>query len=597
MINSRIAALRKKMEICNVHYVIIPTGDYHNSEYVSDFFRVREFFSGFTGSNGTLVVTREEALLWTDGRYYIQAELELKGSDIILCKMGEEDVPTIQEYLALNYKQDEIIGFDGRVITTSFAKKIMDAVFDATGFYCEFYNGFIPYEGIWDNQPKLPANPVFVLNGDLSGVDYKEKVLMLRKKMKALKADAIWLSKLDDIMWLFNIRGNDVECNPVALSYCYIDEDKSILMIQKDAVTEELSDYCEKNQIELIDYSECDFICSTPENKTILIDPQYVSYRHKSILEKKNTIIELPSPVIGMKAVKNPVEISRMREVYLKDSAALTKFIYWIKNVKDKAVLNEYEVGRMVDCYRMEVDGFIELSFPTICAYGPNGAMMHYEATKESNSKLDNKGFLLVDSGGQYYGGTTDVTRTIVLGELTDEMKRHYTLVLKGMLNLSSAKFMYGCSGKNLDILARGPLWKEGIDYKCGTGHGVGYMLNVHEGPQSFRFKTLPGIDDSVLEEGMVITNEPGVYIEGSHGIRIENVLLCHKDIKNSDGQFMSFETLTKVPIDKEAVLVDLLTKDEREFLNKYHEDVYHDISPFLAEEEKSWLRSATTPL
>ena len=597
MINSRIAALRKKMEICNVHYVIIPTGDYHNSEYVSDFFRVREFFSGFTGSNGTLVVTREEALLWTDGRYYIQAELELKGSDIILCKMGEEDVPTIQEYLALNYKQDEIIGFDGRVITTSFAKKIKDAVFDATGFYCEFNNGFIPYEGIWDNQPKLPANPVFVLNGDLSGVDYKEKVLKLRKKIKALKADAIWLSKLDDIMWLFNIRGNDVECNPVALSYCYIDEDKSILMIQKDAVTEELSDYCKKYQIELIDYSECDFICSTPENKTILIDPQYVSYRHKSILEKKNTIIELPSPIIGMKAVKNPVEISRMREVYLKDSAALTKFIYWIKNVKDKAVLNEYEVGRMVDCYRMEVDGFMELSFPTICAYGPNGAMMHYEATKESNSKLDNKGFLLVDSGGQYYGGTTDVTRTIVLGELTDEMKRHYTLVLKGMLNLSSAKFMYGCSGKNLDILARGPLWKEGIDYKCGTGHGVGYMLNVHEGPQSFRFKTLPGIDDSVLEEGMVITNEPGVYIEGSHGIRIENVLLCHKDIKNSDGQFMSFETLTKVPIDKEAVLVDLLTKDEREFLNKYHEDVYHDISPFLSEEEKSWLRSATTPL
>lgn len=597
MINSRIAALHKKMEKCNVHYVIIPTGDYHNSEYVSDFFRVREFFSGFTGSNGTLVVTREEALLWTDGRYFIQAELELKGSDIILCKMGEEDVPTIQEYLALNYKQDEIIGFDGRVITTSFAKKIKDTVFDATGFYCEFNNGFIPYEGIWDNQPKLPANPVFVLNGDLSGVDYKEKVLKLRKKMKALKADAIWLSKLDDIMWLFNIRGNDVECNPVALSYCYIDEDKCILMIQKDAVTKKLSDYCEKNQIELIDYSECDSICSTPENKTILIDPQYVSYRHKSILEKKNTINELPSPIIAMKAVKNPIEINRMREVYLKDSAALTKFIYWIKNIKDKAVLNEYEVGRMVDCYRMEVDGFIELSFPTICAYGPNGAMMHYEATKESNSKLDNKGFLLVDSGGQYYGGTTDVTRTIVLGELTDEMKRHYTLVLKGMLNLSMAKFMYGCSGKNLDILARGPLWKEGIDYKCGTGHGVGYMLNVHEGPQSFRFKTLPGIDDSVLEEGMVITNEPGVYIEGSHGIRIENVLLCHKDIKNSDGQFMSFETLTKVPIDKEAVLVDLLTKDEREFLNKYHEDVYHDISPFLSEEEKSWLRSATTPL
>ena len=597
MINSRIAALRKKMEICNVHYVIIPTGDYHNSEYVSDFFRVREFFSGFTGSNGTLVVTSKEALLWTDGRYFIQAELELKGSDIILCKMGEEDVPTIQEYLALNYKQDEIIGFDGRVITTSFAKKIKDAVFDATGFYCEFNNGFIPYEGIWDNQPKLPANPVFVLNGDLYGVDYKEKVLMLRKKMKALKADAIWLSKLDDIMWLFNIRGNDVECNPVALSYCYIDEDISTLMIQKDAVTKELSDYCEKNQIELIEYSECDFICSTPENKTILIDPQYVSYRHKSILEKKNTIIELPSPVIGMKAVKNQVEISRMREVYLKDSAALTKFIYWVKNVKDKAVLNEYEVGRMVDCYRMEVDGFIELSFSTICAYGANGAMMHYEATKESNSKLDNKGFLLVDSGGQYYGGTTDVTRTIALGELTDEMKRHYTLVLKGMLNLSMVKFMYGCSGKNLDILARGPLWKEGIDYKCGTGHGVGYMLNVHEGPQSFRFKTLPGIDDSVLEEGMVITNEPGVYIEGSHGIRIENVLLCHKDIKNSDGQFMSFETLTKVPIDKEAVLVDLLTKDEREFLNKYHEDVYRDISPFLSEEEKSWLRSATTPL
>ncbi|MBQ8327479.1 MAG: aminopeptidase P family protein [Lachnospiraceae bacterium] len=597
MINSRIAALRKKMEICNVHYVIIPTGDYHNSEYVSDFFRVREFFTGFTGSNGTLVVTREEALLWTDGRYFIQAELELKGSEIILCKMGEEDVPTIQEYLALNYKQDEVMGVDGRVITTSFAKKIKDAVFDATGFYCEFNDGFIPYEGIWDNQPKLPANPVFVLNGDLSGVDYKEKVLKLRKKMKALKADAIWLSKLDDIMWLFNIRGNDVECNPVALSYCYIDEDISTLMIQKDAVTEELSDYCEKNQIELIDYSECDFICSTPENKTILIDPQYASYRHKSILEKKNTIIELPSPIIAMKAVKNPVEISRMREVYLKDSAALTKFIYWIKNVKDKAVLNEYEVGRMVDCYRMEVDGFIELSFPTICAYGPNGAMMHYEATKESNSKLDNKGFLLVDSGGQYYGGTTDVTRTIVLGELTDEMKRHYTLVLKGMLNLSMVKFMYGCSGKNLDILARGPLWKEGIDYKCGTGHGVGYMLNVHEGPQSFRFKTLPGIDDSVLEEGMVITNEPGVYIEGSHGIRIENVLLCHKDIKNSDGQFMSFETLTKVPIDKEAVLVDLLAKDEREFLNKYHEDVYRDISPFLSEEEKSWLRSATTPL
>lgn len=606
-IKERIELLRECMKAEQVDFYLIPTADYHNSEYVSDYFKVLEYFSGFTGSNGSLVISRKEAGLWTDGRYFIQAEKELQGSGITLFRMLEEGVPTIQEYLEEQMEEGQTLGFDGRVVNSAYGKKLEQAL--------ETKNIKICYEkdlagSLWKDRPAMPAHPVMILPEDICGQSVQEKLIQVRKLMEPEKCQAHLLGKLDDLMWLFNIRGGDVECNPVALSYGFLTMTECYLFLQKEAVSGEIEKYAESCNIILKDYREIENFLrefsfdddsgrndGSEQKIRILADEKNVNYSLYRILQDKAEILDGENPTETLKAKKNPVELAQMQEVYLKDSAAVTKFIYWLKKNIGKIEITEYSAAMYLDGLRKETEGFLDLSFPTISGYQENAAMMHYEATKENHKKLQPEGMLLVDSGGQYMGGTTDVTRTIVLGKISQEVKKHFTAVTVGMLNLANAHFLSGCTGRNLDVLAREPLWNMGIDYKCGTGHGIGYILNVHEGPQSIRWRYTEGVKEAVLEEGMVLSDEPGVYIEGSHGIRIENVIVVKKGEKNGDGQFLHFDTLTYVPIDLDAIDTAYMQPKDMERLNAYHKAVYEKISPFLDKEEKEWLAEATRPV
>ena len=593
MIQNRLKQLRKVMKDMHMDYYMIPTADYHNSEYVSDYFKVREYFCGFTGSNGNLLIWQDGAGLWTDGRYFIQAESELNGTGVTLFRMAEEGVPTIYEYLSEHMKERQCLGFDGRVITAAEGLKLERELADK-GVVLSFEYDLA--DTVWIDRPTLPCGQLRVLPYELNGVDVKEKAEKVLAKVNKEGADSLLLTKLDDLMWLYNVRGCDVECNPVALSYGYIGKEKSILFIQDAALTEEAKKYFQNSGIQLMPYDSVTTFLSTQLKKEtrVLADKRHCSYCLYKKTEKSATIVDGKNPTELLKAVKNPVELQNMEKVYLKDSVAVTKFIYWLKNNIGKMEITEITAADKLEEYRRQIPEFLDLSFPTISAYKENAAMMHYEATREHYKVLDQEGMLLVDSGAQYLGGTTDVTRTIVLGEISEEIRKHYTAVACGMLNLTHAKWLYGCSGRNLDILARGPLWNLGIDYKCGTGHGVGYILNVHEGPQNIRWRFIDGMTEAVIEEGMDVTNEPGVYIEGSHGIRIENVMVAKNDIRNGDGQFMHFETLTFAPIDLDAIDVRYMSQESRTYLNAYHEQVYRKISPFLEEEERRWLKEAT---
>ena len=593
-IRDRINRLRETMKEERIDYYLIPTADYHNSEYVNEYFKVREYFSGFTGSNGTLLVSRDEAGLWTDGRYFIQAGKELEGSGIILYRMQEEGVPTIKEYLAEHMKENETLGFDGRVVTASYGAELEKAL--------QNKNITIRYEkdiagSLWEDRPALPCAPVVILPEEICGENAAQKLDKIRAKMKEQQCSAHLLAKLDDLMWLLNIRGGDIECNPVALSYGYVTMTECSLFIQKDAVSGKLQEYADKWHITLKGYDEIeDFLRRAPEEK-VLLDDKNINYTLYRILLKKAQTVSGMNPSEVCKAVKNPTELACMENVYLKDSAALCRFICWLKNNIGKIPINEYSAAMKLDGFRKEIDGFLDLSFPTISGYKENAAMMHYEATQSVHKELAAEGMLLVDSGGQYLGGTTDVTRTIVLGEISAEIKKHFTAVAVGMLRLTNAVFLYGCTGRNLDILAREPLWSMGIDYKCGTGHGIGYILNVHEGPQNIRWRYSEGVKEAVIEAGMVISNEPGVYKEGSHGIRTENIIVARNGEKNGDGQFMYFDTLTYVPIDLDAVDTSYMQPMDIEQLNAYHKKVYEKISPYLEEEERVWLKEATRPV
>lgn len=593
-IKDRIALLRDKMKEEKIDYYLIPTSDYHNSEYVSDYFKVREYFSGFTGSNGTLLVGRKEAGLWTDGRYFIQAEKELTGSGITLFRMQEEGVPTIEEYLSENVKEKESVGFDGRVVTASYGKELECALQNKKIVFR--YEKDVAGE-LWDKRPDMPGGGVFVLSDVLCGQNVSEKLGIIRRRLQEKKCSAHLIAKLDDLMWTLNIRGQDVECNPVALSYAFITMTDCYLFIQKEAFSDELRQHADKWGITLKEYCEIEaFLKETPAD-SVLLDEKNVNYTLYKCLENRADIVSCMNPSEQLKAVKNPAELEHMEAVYLRDSVAVTKFIYWLKTNIGKIPMDEYTAAMYMDGLRKEIDGFLELSFPTICAYKENAAMMHYEATASDHKKLEPKGMLLIDSGGQYMGGTTDVTRTVVLGAISDEIKKHFTAVAVGMLQLSDAKFLYGCTGRNLDILAREPLWNLNIDYKCGTGHGIGYMLNVHEGPQNIRWRYPKDAKEAVIEDGMVMSNEPGVYIEGSHGIRIENIMVAKRGVKNGDGQFMHFDTLTYAPIDLEGIEPSFMQEIDMKRLNAYHEKVYEKVSPYLSEEESEWLKEATRPI
>lgn len=572
---------------------LIPTSDFHESEYVGAYFKARKFMSGFTGSAGTLVVTHTQAGLWTDGRYFIQAESQLKNSGIDLYKMGMKDVLNIEDFIIEKMPQGGKLGFDGRVVNSRMGLKLEEKLKEK--------NASIIYDrdivnDVWSDRPALSCEPAFLLDIQYAGKSREEKLEDLRKKMEQEKADIFILTCLDDIAWLFNIRGNDIPYNPVILSYIIITKEKGYFFVNENALNLEIKKALEADNIEVMPYDKIyDFVKQISKTEAVLLDKNKVNYAIVRNLKPEVKIIDKTNPTTLAKAVKNEIELENLRKSHLKDAVAVTKFMYWLKKNVGKETITEITASDYLENLRKEQEGFIELSFDTISAYQEHAAMMHYSATEDTDVQLKAEGLLLVDSGGQYYEGTTDITRTFVLGPIKEEWKKHFTLVAKSMLNLANAKFLHGCTGLNLDILARGPLWNLGIDYRCGTGHGVGYLLNVHEAPNGFRWKSVPERNDqAVLQAGMVTTDEPGVYIENSHGIRTENELICQKAEENEYGQFMNFETITYVPIDLDGIDKKYLNEMDIEQLNQYHKMVYEKVSPYLDSEEKEWLQKYT---
>lgn len=593
MVQDRLCKLREKMKEAGIDCYLIPTSDYHDSEYVSDFFKVRHYFSGFTGSAGTLVVNLESAALFTDGRYFIQAEKELAGSGIQLMKEGEKGVPTISQYLEQSLKEGGTLGFDGKVVMADDADEY-EAVLKKK-------NGKIIWENdlaqeIWMERPLLVHHPVFVLEECYSGESTASKIEKVRSAMKEKEASMHILTTLDDIAWLFNIRGNDVESCPVVFAFCVITMEQ-VLLFARECTEDDskMQKYFKENNITLLPYQDFYSYISEIHNQKVLICKARISCFLSRKLADDVTIIDRPNPTSLMKAVKNQTEMENLRKAHLKDGIAVTRFMYWLKKNVGKQPMTEISAAEYIEQLRKENEHFIEPSFSTICAYGANGAIVHYSAAPQNCAQIKPEGFLMVDSGGHYLEGSTDITRTFALGALTAEMKKHFTLVLRAMLNLKNTKFLYGCRGVNLDIRAREVFWEQGLDYKHGTGHGVGYLLNVHEAPNAFRWKLMPDYQaNAVLEEGMVTTDEPGIYIEGSHGVRIENELLCRKGEVNEYGQFMYFEDLTYAPIDLEAVDISLLEEKDKERLNRYHREVFEKLSPYFEGEELDWLKFVT---
>ena len=570
----------------------VPTADFHLSEYVNPYFKSRQYLTGFTGSAGTLVVTMDEAALWVDGRYFIQAEEQLSGTPVKLMKMGEEGVPSVLEYLS-KLREGTLIGLDGRTVSAAMALR-MEKTLSTRNITLEPDMDLVG--DIWPDRPPLPNAPVYVLGVDSVGVSAADKIADIRRVLVEKDADAHVLCTLDDIAWLFNLRGGDVECNPVFLSYAIIERDAAYIFADKSKFHACVQEYLRQLNVTLLPYNDIyEFASKYDEGDAILLSTASVNYTLYDKLYDKAIIIDEENPEQLKKAIKNPVEIENMRKAHIKDGLAVTRFMRWVKENVGKEPISELSAAAKMDSLRLETEGNLGRSFSTISAYGPHAALPHYAPTEESNLAVEPRGFLLMDSGGQYYEGTTDITRTIAVGPLTDTEKKHFALVLRSMLRLANARFLYGCRGLNLDILARGPLWDEGLDFKHGTGHGIGYLLNVHEAPNGFRWKIVPErVDSCVFEEGMITSDEPGIYIEGSHGIRTENLIVCRKGEKNEYGQFMYFETLTMAPIDLDAIDPSYLNDAEKQQLNDYHRLVYEKLSPYMDDGEREWLRKYT---
>lgn len=593
MIKNRIEDLRKIMDENNIYAYIIPSSDFHQSEYVGDYFKSREYISGFTGSAGTIVITKNEAGLWTDGRYFSQAEDELKGSGIELFKCGMPGVLEIDEFLEKVMPQNSTLAFDGRVISVSEGEKLSQKL-NAKNIKIKYDNDLINI--IWNERPSISNEKAFLLDIKYTGEDFKSKLNKVREAMKEKEATVHIISALDDIAWLFNIRGRDVKYNPVLISYAIVTLEDVYLFVDEEKLDDDIKLELSKCNTIIKPYLDIyEFVKQIDNKEVVLLDKAKTNFAIYNNIPSDVEKINSFNPCMLFKCIKNEVELDNIRKSHIKDGVAMTKFMYWLKTNIGKIHMDEVSVDEQLLKFRQEQDGFIEPSFNTIAGYKDHGAIIHYSATKESAYELKGEGLLLVDSGGQYYDGTTDITRVYVLGEVEDIQKTHFTAVVRGMINLSMAKFMHGCRGYNLDILARGPIWELGLDYRTGTGHGIGFVLNVHEAPNGFRWKIVPERNDScILEAGMVTTNEPGIYIDGSHGIRIENELITIKGEETEYGQLMEFEAITLAPIDLDGIRPELMTKKEIEYLNNYHKKVYDKISPFLNENEREWLKEYT---
>lgn len=585
-VKERIEELRNLMKERGIEAYIVPSSDPHQSEYVAEHYTARTFITGFTGSAGTAVITLKDAGLWTDGRYFIQAENELKGTGVTLFRMGESGVPTVEAFLKDTLNKGAKIAFDGKVISVDYFRSLNKAL-ESKEFSYEVGEDLI--DKIWTDRPAKPSTEVILHDVKYTGKTREEKLSEVVKEMKSFGADHYVISGLDDIAWLLNIRGRDVECNPLTISYVVISNGKCNLFIDEKKINANVRAELEKANVVLRPYdSIMEFVGNISEG-TILFDPAKTNTWVHSAIKVKT--VEAMDITTRFKAVKNEIEIENVRKAMVRDGVAMVKFINWMKKTIKTRNITEIEASDKLEELRRQGDNFYDLSFGSISAYRANASMPHYHATREHQSTIKAEGLYLIDSGAQYLDGTTDITRTLVVGPLTEEEKRDFTLVLRGMIDLTMQRFLYGATGSSLDIIARIPLWNAGMDYKHGTGHGIGFFLNVHEGPH--RVSTVPNAIK--LEKGMITSNEPGVYKAGKHGIRTENLVVVQEDEKTEyGGQFMKFETLTLCPIDLEGIDVALLTPEEKAWLNNYHKTVFDKLSPYLSGEELEYLKQST---
>lgn len=591
VITERLARLRREMAQRGMDGYVVVTDDFHGSEYVGDYFKARAYLSGFTGSAGTLVMLPDRAALWTDGRYFLQAAEQLTGSTIELMRMGQPGVPAIGAFLAQHLPEGGVLGFDGRTVSSSFAGTLEKAL---EAKHIRFAGGEDLVDAVWPDRPALSDRPVWELTG--CGLSREEKLAKLREKMAAEDAAYLLLTSLTEIAWVLDLRGGDVACTPVFLSFLLIGREDAQLCIQPQAVPADIVEKLTACGVTLRPYGAIyDLLRALPAGTRVMADSATANYRIMESLSHAE-VLDQPSPAVLMKACKTQEETDGFRAAHIKDGAALCRFLYWLKTRIGEEPMTELSAAARLAAFRAEQPDFLDLSFDTIAGYGPHGAIVHYDPTPETDVPLHPEGLLLVDSGAHYRQGTTDVTRTIALGPVTQEEKRMFTLVLKGHLALAAARFPHGATGENLDVLARLPLWEQGLDYNHGTGHGVGFILSVHEGPQSFRWRSTDG-RRIPLEEGMVISNEPGYYEAGKFGIRHENLVLVRAGETTDYGQFMYLEPLTMAPFDRDAIDVSLLTEAELAQLNGYHRLVYDTVAPLLPAEEQAWLAAATAPL
>lgn len=587
----RVKALRQIMNERQLAAFIIPGTDPHLSEYSADHWKARGWISGFNGSAGTAVVTKTQAGLWTDSRYFLQAGIQLEGSDFTLFKDGLPETPSIREWLAATLPSGSIVGIDGSMFSYGEAKQLKDYL-ESKGL--SLISDFAPFEKIWNDCPAIPNDPIFVYPEEYSGESLENKVSRISDKIKKEGANAILLAALDEIAWILNIRGTDVPCNPVGICYVYLSEKERVLFIDSRKVDTDTAEYLKKNGIEIAQYEKIyDFLNRLPETETIFIDPRKINYSLVKAIPATQKIIFGNSPITWEKSLKNETEIAGFKDAMIRDGIALVHFFRWLESHIGNGNVTEITISEKLREYRSQQALYVGESFSTIAGFNAHGAIVHYSATPETNATLKPEGFLLIDSGAQYLDGTTDITRTIALGELNAKQKRDFTLVLKGHIGIATCRFPQGTRGSQIDILARRFLWNEGLNYLHGTGHGIGHFLNVHEGPQNIRLEENP----TPLTPGMVTSNEPGVYIAGEYGIRTENLTLVIEEQETEFGKFYKFETLTLFPIDKKAIDKSLLTETEIEWLNNYHQTVYEKLSPALDNEAKEWLKKATDKL
>ncbi len=590
-VSERIAKLRALMAEKGIDAYVVPTADFHQSEYVGEHFKARKYITGFSGSYGTAVICQDDAGLWTDGRYFFQATNELEGSGVRLMKMFVGDTPSVTEYLADKIPEGGKVGFDGRVLSMDEGKEYEDAL-SPKNISIDYEEDLI--DQIWEDRPPLSDKPAFFLEEKYSGESSAHKLERVRKIMKDNGATVHIIASLDDTGWLLNVRGDDIDFFPLLLSYSIVRMDSVDLYVDETKLNDRILEEFKKVNVTLHPYNDIyEDIKKLDASETALIDPMKMNYAlYKNIPCK---IVEAANPTILMKAMKNDVELENIKEAHIKDGIAITKFMYWIKTRYDKEDITELSSADKLTSLRAAQEGYIRDSFEPLCAFADHAAMMHYSPSKETDVVLKEGAMFLNDTGGGYYEGSTDITRTFILGSIDQDMKKYFTAVVRAMMNLSRANFLYGCHGYNLDVLVRQPIWDLNIDFQCGSGHGVGYLGNVHEPPTGFRWYVVPSKNEHhQLEEGMVITDEPGIYEDGKFGIRIENEFIVRKGELNKYGQFMHFETITFAPIDLDGIDPEEMTKSEREWLNTYHKDVYEKIGPHLTDEEREWLKEYT---